>query len=474
VVSLRRSWFATIGLAALVLTACVAGPAGATHTTAPAAETAPPERPGVELRTLDRVDIPELHTVTDGDNGSLVYAVLPQISGYDILNDQVKAIAAEARQRSTGTHRGHRPPRGLVNVSWQALGSGEDIVGFLLSSLVGPGAGATVGERSVWYDAKAERLLTWRDLVAGPAQEGVIEDVLTELRRDVVFADTERARTILQSGDPVVGFSARGDLVLGFGEDETAAGSATTRFEVAVPDGELTPVGVRAREAALAPRPLAPAPAPAPPSSPEPPRVDCRKDACVAITFDDGPAAGTTSRLLDVLAHAKAPATFFVLGTQAQAYPRVLARIVADGHEIGNHSWSHPDLTRLDARAVRKQILRTERAIEKATGVTPTVLRPPYGARDKKVDALARTLGYAEVLWSIDTRDWANHSPKKIVAAAAKARRGSIILMHDIHPETVDAVPRVIAKLRKKGFTLVTVSELLGASKPGKRYYGTY
>jgi peptidoglycan/xylan/chitin deacetylase (PgdA/CDA1 family) len=102
------------------------------------------------------------------------------------------------------------------------------------------------------------------------------------------------------------------------------------------------------------------------------------------------------------------------------------------------------------------------------------VLRPPYGARDKKVDALARTLGYAEVLWSIDTRDWANHSPKKIVAAAAKARRGSIILMHDIHPETVDAVPRVIAKLRKKGFTLVTVSELLGASKPGKRYYGTY
>ena len=102
------------------------------------------------------------------------------------------------------------------------------------------------------------------------------------------------------------------------------------------------------------------------------------------------------------------------------------------------------------------------------------LLRPPYGARNTKVDALARAGGYSEVLWSIDTRDWENHSPKKIIAAAKKARRGSIILMHDIHPDTVDAVPAVIAALRKKGFTLVTVSDLLGSPKPGKRYYGRY
>lgn len=458
---------------ALVLTACVAGPAGASLPSAPAeaTQTVPPRVPDADLRTLDRVEIPDLHTVTDGDNGSLVYAVIPQVSGYDLLNERIRAIAEEARGRSTGRQDGHRPPRGIVNVSWQALGSGEDIVGFLLSSLVGPAAGPTVGERSVWYDADAERLLTWRDLVTESAQEDVVAGMLAQLRHEVVFPDLERAESVLRTGDPVVGFSRSGGLVLGFDEDEVTAVAGAPRFEVPVSDGDLTPVGVRAREATLAPAPLAPAPTPPPP---EPSPVDCRKESCVAITFDDGPAGRTTSRLLDILARAQAPATFFVLGTQAQAYPKVLSRIVADGHEIGNHSWSHPDLTRLDARAVRKQILRTERAIEKATGVTPTVLRPPYGARSKKVDAIARKLGYAEVLWSVDTRDWANHDPKKIVASAGKARRGAIILMHDIHPETVDAVPRVITKLRKKGFTLVTVSELLGTSQAGKRYYGTY
>lgn len=223
------------------------------------------------------------------------------------------------------------------------------------------------------------------------------------------------------------------------------------------------------------PEPTEPEPEPAEPEPAEPQAlpVDCRKVDCVALTFDDGPVRHTTSRLLDVLERAEAPATFFVLGTQAKAFPKVLARMTADGHEIGNHGWSHADMTRLSRTALRKQIVRTERAIEKATGQRPTLLRPPYGARDKTVDSVARKLGYAEVLWSVDTRDWAHHKPKKTLAAAAKAKPGAIVLLHDIHADTVDAVPRLIKKLRKQGYTLVTVSELLGDTKPGKRYYGS-
>lgn len=471
--SARRSLFAIVALTAIALTACVPEPATpASPSVTPRATQTAPTRAQPEFRALDGVDIPGLHPLTDGDNGSLVYAVIPQIDGYDTLNGRLRSIVAADKQEVSGV--GTDQPdnsRGFVNVSWRTLGSGSDIVGFLISSVVSPGASSASREDSVWFDATDETLLGWRDFVDPAHQDDVIGAVVSQLERQVVDPDLVRAMEILRSGDPVVGFSAEGALIVGFDEYDVAAGSeGAPMFEVNAPSAWLTQKGIRARQATLEPNPLVAAPEP----EPEPTRVDCRKQRCVAITFDDGPSGRTTAPLLDVLAAEGVPATFFVLGVQAQAYPKLLKRMVADGHEIGNHTWSHPDLTRISPKAARKQIERTARVIEKATGQSPDVIRPPYGARNKKVDTMARKLGYAQVLWSIDTRDWANHSPKKIVAAVKKARPGSIILMHDIHPETVDAVPRVIAALRKKGFTLVTVSDLVGPVKTGKRYYGNY
>lgn len=443
--------------------------------TAPVGPSAAPA-PAPEFRALDDVGIPGLRTVTDGDNGSLVYAVIPQIDGYDAINHRMRTIVASDKAELDAASDTHGDAadniRGFVNVGWRPLGSSPDMVGLLLSSVVSTGASAAMREDSVWYDAAGDALLGWREFVVDAHRSDVVEAVAERLRRTIPFVDVARAAEILRSGDPAVGFSAEGGLILAFDEHDIAPGSAgAPTIEVPVPTSWLTSVGVRARQATLEPHPLVvPPPAPGEPS----PEVNCRKERCVALTFDDGPSARTTPRLLDILSAADAHATFFVLGSQAQAYPRLLRRVASDGHEIGNHSWSHPDLTRISASSARKQIDRTSRVIEKITGLRPVLLRPPYGARNTKVDALARAGGYSEVLWSIDTRDWENHSPKKIVAAAKKARRGSIILMHDIHPDTVDAVPAVIAALRKKGFTLVTVSDLLGSPKPGKRYYGRY
>ncbi len=470
---MRRPLFVFAAGLSLLLTACVAEPAAVSPTPL-ASETlaALPERPAVEFRSADSVSIPGLRTVTDGDNGSLVYTVIPQIEGYDRLNERLRDVREQDTRDVVDTiSAGGAASRGSVNVSWRTLGSAPRIVGFLISSIVSPGASTAVRERSVWYDAAEDRLLGWRDLVRREDHDAVVDDVLAQLRRYVTQPDLASAQDILRSGDPAVGFTATGDLVLQFDEYDVAAGAeGAPAFAVSVSESSLTASGKAAREATLRPQPLEAAPEP----PPVPERVDCRVAKCVALTFDDGPSGRTTPRLLDLLEREDVHATFFVLGTQAQAYPKILRRIAADGHEIGNHSWSHPDLTRLDPEDALSQMRRTSRAIEKATGRAPDLLRPPYGARDKKLDALARGDGYAEVLWSIDTRDWENHSPKKIIAAAKKAKRGAIILMHDIHADTVDAVPGVVAALRKKGFTLVTVSDLLGTTQAGKRYYGRY
>ncbi|MFI7228072.1 polysaccharide deacetylase family protein [Nonomuraea angiospora] len=193
------------------------------------------------------------------------------------------------------------------------------------------------------------------------------------------------------------------------------------------------------------------------------PRVDCRHVKCVALTFDDGPGPYTDT-LLAYLAAYHARATFFVVGGNVVTYPRVLRRTVAAGHEIGNHTWSHPDLTRLSPARVRSQLGRTDQAIRAVTGVVPRLVRPPYGALNATV---RRQTGRPMVLWSVDTLDWRYRSSATVARRALRAvRPGSVILFHDIHPTTVRAIPRVLRKLAGRGYRFVTVSELFGGRPP--------
>ncbi len=206
------------------------------------------------------------------------------------------------------------------------------------------------------------------------------------------------------------------------------------------------------------------------PPIPTPGRVHYRGSSHlprVALSFDDGPDAKQTRRILDILQQEGVPATFFVQGRMARRSPQLLWRMQAETHEIANHSTNHRSLVTLSRAAVQQEIATTQALVCQQVGIRPRYLRPPYGHFDRTTRELAAQLGLSLVLWDVDTRDWQHRNPQRIIQTVQdQARAGSIILMHDIYSSTADALPQVIAVLRAKGLEFVTVSELLGSPDP--------
>ncbi|MFC8922867.1 polysaccharide deacetylase family protein [Cellulosimicrobium sp. NPDC057127] len=189
--------------------------------------------------------------------------------------------------------------------------------------------------------------------------------------------------------------------------------------------------------------------------------VDCAAERCVALTFDDGP-DHETERLLQVLADKRATATFFMVGRNVAARPEVAAAVVAGGHLVANHSWDHPRLTTLDDDEIDDQLERTQTAIRDATGATPTFLRPPYGDVDDRVRSIATRAGLRVELWDVDTQDWRTRDAEETRRrVAAQVEPGSVVLLHDIHASSVDAVAGIVDDLREQGYRLVTVDLLV-------------
>jgi peptidoglycan/xylan/chitin deacetylase (PgdA/CDA1 family) len=227
-----------------------------------------------------------------------------------------------------------------------------------------------------------------------------------------------------------------------------------------------TPVPATPTPVAATPGPSA---APAPTGTPKFTYSACHVDGpYIAMTFDDGPSGPNTPRLLDMLKERKIHATFFFVGQCVAEYPDIVKRIVAEGHEIGNHSWSHPDLAKMGDDAVRSEIQKTQDAIVQACGVTPKLMRPPYGAFTARQRAWANgNWGYKIILWDVDPLDWKIRNSDHVKAEILKqTTAGSIILSHDIHKTTVDAMPSTLDTLLAKGFKFVTVSELLAMDHP--------
>jgi peptidoglycan-N-acetylglucosamine deacetylase len=211
-------------------------------------------------------------------------------------------------------------------------------------------------------------------------------------------------------------------------------------------------------------------PGPRLPLAPPPRRIDCKSVKCVALTFDDGPGENT-DKVLDLLAAHHARATFFVLGQMITDKTRdYIRRMVSEGHEVGNHSWDHASLTGLSPEALRRELDRTQEAVRQVAGVRMSLMRPPYGSTNHQVEAVTRQEGLAQIMWAVDTLDWRDRNPALVATRCEKAKPGDIVLMHDIHPTTIEAVPRLLDELDRKGFTYVTVSELLGNPTPGKQY----
>lgn len=196
-------------------------------------------------------------------------------------------------------------------------------------------------------------------------------------------------------------------------------------------------------------------------------RPDCTKLRCIALTFDDGPGPHT-KQLLDTLAKTGSKATFFVLGPNVASQPELIKRMAKEGHQIGNHSWNHPQLSRLSSKKVLSEIERTSAEVKKITGHGTNGIRPPYGDFNKSVRKTLSNVPDGEIiLWSVDTLDWKTRSTAKTIASVKKeARPGAIVLMHDIHKPTVDAVPAIVKYLRDEGYTLVTVDDLLASEHP--------
>ena len=179
----------------------------------------------------------------------------------------------------------------------------------------------------------------------------------------------------------------------------------------------------------------------------------------IALTFDDGPKKGTTDRLLDGLKERGASATFFVVGERIAEHRDLLLRMQAEGHQVGNHTWSHVRLQGAGENTIRQEVERTQQALATLLGAGEYWLRPPYGRMEEQERKL---ISVPMIQWSIDPRDWEVKNTEKVVNEVVKAAKpNAIILLHDIYPTSVDAALEIVDRLQKEGYWFVTVKELL-------------
>lgn len=437
-------------------------------------------------RVLDRSSVAGLVSRLDSTDDPLDRRSVATVSlpGDDSLNTQLGQLVTAETARYASQLDGSAADE--LNITWDPVLAAGPYLGVVISTRIRSGEAADVAtsSQSVYTDAKANTTWLAADLVSDRDQwRRWVLDAAAQAGVD----DPELPPTWVPRD---LRFTTNGDIVTVLGTDELggSSGDVAVRVESNIAANALTDVGRQIQQAALAASPFSGLPDPPATPSPEPAtvppvsgtkqpaekrtKVNCRKAKCIALTFDDGPGPYTRD-LLAALKRKKAKVTFFLVGSNVAANPSVARAEVNAGHAIGNHTWDHANLRGLSRAEISDEIDRTAAAIKKATGVTTNLMRPPYGATNPRVAAMLRQRGDAQILWSVDTRDWQNRDAKTTTKRAlAGARRGGIILMHDIHPSTVKATPGIIVALRKRGFTLVTVPQLLaGKLKPGATYF---
>lgn len=190
------------------------------------------------------------------------------------------------------------------------------------------------------------------------------------------------------------------------------------------------------------------------------------------LTFDDGPAPPFTEQVLDILAEHQISATFFLCGKNVERHPELARRILREGHTIGNHTYSHPFLLGRSRKFITREIDRAQEAIERVTGVRPTLFRPPYGARWFGLMPILKERGIRLVMWSVMGFDWKYQTQAIIRATTRKLHSGCVILLHDGHEQpppdgidqssTVGALPAIIGAAKKAGLSFVPIEKMMG------------
>ncbi|CAL9340128.1 hypothetical protein SUDANB121_00261 [Nocardiopsis dassonvillei] len=397
------------------------------------------------------------------------------------------------------------------------LAASPRVIGVRITETTKAGVNETFRARTLWYDTDTEAVLPWTSLFRDEAAiesahlavaealedgydmpteqlPGLVGEVAMRAARQeegseaaaadpspspgeagtLDLSDPEQALRAaeLWEGSPLadLAFSTAGGLAVRMEPaDVPGAGRvAEVLLPVEPEDAEdlLSELGYHAREAALAGEPDFPLDGEL---SAEGGTLDCSRLKCVALTFDDGPGE-ETERLLDMLAEYDARATFYVLGSLVSEFPEVVERTHAEGHEMGNHSWKHDDLAGKSEAGVADDIRRTNEAVREVTGSDPLTIRPPYGSLNGTV---RKAVDQPLILWDVDTMDWRSRDTAKVAGHALEHTvPGSVVLFHDIHPSTVDAVPEVLEGLHRQGYHFVTVTDLFGLEElsPGDVY----
>lgn len=186
-----------------------------------------------------------------------------------------------------------------------------------------------------------------------------------------------------------------------------------------------------------------------------------RDDHVIAVTFDASWGADNTPKLLDILDEYDAKCTFFLVGLWVDKYPDMVQVIVERGHEIGNHSATHPHMSKLSESKMLEELRMMSDKVEKLTGVRPTLFRPPYGDYNNSVIRTVRSAGYEAVQWSVDSLDWKNISPQDMIRRAGKVGKGDIILFHNDSQYLLDALPTLLQSYKEQGLQMVKVSDIL-------------
>ncbi|GAB3450741.1 hypothetical protein GCM10027570_26010 [Streptomonospora sediminis] len=484
-----RAASAAAALALLTLTACTGGgtdPASSGGSPQPTPATGKDD----ELTAVDADRISGLKEETsteDIDGGVDVELAYPRIPKAGPFADRLAEVSEQGAQDFAEAAAGAKS----YTVDWEVSVAGGNVMAVRLTQHEKDGDGERTGYSTYWYNTESGHTAYSSELLAGQQELEKLDSLVKKQLKDG-DADTTKLHPIAKLYDSI-GFNPDGDLVVEFNEGQIAPAKAG-RIHAVVPkkdaDPLLSPFGKRAQSAAVVVTPkfsidkaAAPKGGPAEGSVPgmfatgtDGEKVDCRAadSKCIALTFDDGPGP-RTPELLDALAEHDAKATFFVTGTPVREYPETVRREYAEGHELGNHTVHHPDLTSLSDDGTLEELTTVNGLVRRETGLSMDVMRPPYGATNNAVAKVTEELGQAQILWSIDTNDWRDHDPEVVSdRAVERAKPGSIVLMHDIHSSTIDAVPDILERLTEKGYTMVTVSQLLSETEPGEEYIDGY
>lgn len=472
----RRRAAALVALALLALTGCsddVATTPDEPHELAPSRP--PVDEPLVTVDTYPAVVNPSVVETSPTARTVTVESTSPEVSatwpvlGHPALDAR---LDADARGRVDAFRSGGGQE---LNVTWSIVGSGKGVIGVLAEQYAVAGGRTTDTWSTVWYDTDADTVVPNTALVDDPA---ALAEAIGDALEDQTSVDPAALESVLATGVPVLAFTENGELFVGF-DEFTVAPANTGRINVVLTvdttDELLSDLGQEARDALVTPSDLplaegaptsAPTAGPAPTATATPDPVDCTVVACVALALEGGPGEATPA-VLQALAAEDVRATFFVLGQQVATYPAGTAAIAAGGHEIGVHTWSHRDLTRLPLPELDGEITRTVEAVQEAADVTPTLLLAPYGASDDDVERRAGVAGLLLVGTppASDPATAPGEAADGIAAAAlAQAGRGAVVTLPGGADAVAAALPEVVAGLRAQGLTVVTVGELLGVA----------